>query len=368
MISDDGIIYRTPTARMPALSGRSAPRLVVGANSRDLLYLFEKGGSGAVLAVHTIPESDDSGGGKQFAGLTAFGTGAELVAGLALPGEAVGGKEEAGYLVFVTKNGMVKKTDLAQLPGPSARPFEAINIARGDSLGWVQLTHGKDDILLLSRAGQAIRFKESDVRAMGLSAAGVMGMRLDEDSDWLVGMGIPTPGQELLIVTEDGQAKRCQLKDYPTQGRYGKGVICWKSGEEARLAGGTIGEAKDRVIVRFARSAPRSLRLGDAPKRARASAGKQLFELASSNRVTSIEPAFTRPDIAGHKTGPVPEEQKAAGKKSAAKPKPAAAKAGRKSPKPASKRAGKQGKASSKPAKKKASGGRKKPAGKSRKS
>jgi DNA gyrase subunit A len=368
VVSDDGVIYRTPTARMPALSGRSAPRLVVGANSRDLLYLFEKGGSGAVLAVHTIPESDDAGGGKQFSGLTAFGTDVELVAGLALPTEAVGKREQAGYLIFVTRNGMVKKTDLALLPGPSARPFEAINIARGDSLGWVQLTHGKDDILLLSRAGQAIRFQESDVRAMGLSAAGVMGMRLDDESDWLVGVGIPIPGQELLIVTEDGQAKRSPIKDYPTQGRYGKGVITWKSGEGTRLAGGTIGEAKDRAIVRFARSAPRSLRLGDAPKRARASAGKQFFELASNNRVTAIEPAFTRPELASSEPEPVPDKQKVTRKKSAAKTTPAKAKARGKSPRPAGKGAAKKGKTSSKSDRRNASGGKKKTTGKSSKS
>ncbi len=362
VVSAEGIIFRTPSARMPALSGRAAPRLVVGANSRDLLFLFERGGSGAVLAVHTIPESDDAKGGKQFSGVTALGPNAELVAGLAISPEAVGKAEDNAYLIFVTRNGMVKKTDLALLPGPSARPFEAIHISSGDSLGWVQLTRGTDDILLLSRAGQAIRFKETDVRPMGLTAAGVMGMRLEGKSDWLVGMGIPRAGQELLIVTEDGQAKRCAVKDYPKQGRYGKGVITWKSGGEILLAGGTIGEAKDRAIVRFSRSTARSLRLGDAPKRARASAGKPVFELGESNRVTGIEPAFTRPELEAEVVSPPLQVSKSRKKGSGSKAKPTPAKSSRKGS-PTGQGASKKRKSSARAGRSKSSKAKKKPTG-----
>jgi DNA gyrase subunit A len=297
VVSADGMVFRTPTARLPAMSGRSAPRLIVGANTRDLLYLFERDGSAAVVPVHTVPESDDARGGKQFTGLTPLRAEGELAAGIALPPSLIGGEEGHATLFFATTGGMVKKTDLSALPGPSARPFEAIRVGDGDELGWVQLTHGQDDVILLSRAGMAIRFSESDVRPMGLAASGVMGIRLDETDDRVVGMGIVTAKQELLIVTEDGQAKRSPLKDFPGQGRYGKGVIAWKSGEGVKLAGGAVGETKDRAVIRFARTAPRSLRFGDAPKRARASAGKALFEIGKGNRVTAVEPAQPRPAL-----------------------------------------------------------------------
>jgi DNA gyrase subunit A len=345
VVSAEGMIFRTPSARLPAMSGRNAPRLVVGANTRDLLYLFEKDGSAAVVPVHTVPESDDASGGKQFSGVTPLGTDSELVAGVAVSPALIGGEEGNGTLFFATTGGMVKKTDLAALPGPSAHPFEAIKLGEGDALGWVQLTHGQDDVILLSRAGMAIRFNEGDVRPMGLAAAGVMGMRLDEKDDALVGMGVVVAKQELLIVTEDGQAKRSPLKDYPRQGRYGKGVITWKSADDIKLAGGATGEAKDRAVIRFNRSAPRSLRFGDAPKRARASAGKVLFELGQGNRVTGVEPAQPRPQAEAAPSG---EPRPARAKK--AEPAPAEKKSVRKSE-------------SSKPRKKRASGRAKKSGG-----
>jgi len=317
VVSAEGMMFRTPSGRLPAMSGRSAPRLVVGANTRDLLYLFERDGSAAVVPVHTVPESDDASGGKQFSGLTPLGTNSELAAGIAISPGLIGGEEGAATLFFTTTGGMVKKTDLAALPGPSARPFEAIKLGEEDALGWVMLTHGHDDVILLSRAGMAIRFSEDEVRPMGLAAAGVMGMRLEENDDQVVALGVVAPSQELLVVTEDGQAKRCPLKDYPRQGRYGKGVITWKSAEQVRLAGGGTGEAKDRAVIRFTRSAPRSLRFGDAPKRARASAGKGLFELGQGNLVSAVEPAQPRPQMEA--AAPAPAEKPSKAKAAAAK-------------------------------------------------
>jgi DNA gyrase subunit A len=309
VVSAEGMIFRTPSARLPAMSGRSAPRLIVGANTRDLLYLFEKDGSAAVVPVHTVPESDDARGGKQFYGVTPLGTNSELVAGVAVSPALVGGDEGIATLFFATTNGMVKRTDLAALPGPSAHPFEAIKVAEDDGLGWVQLTHGQDEVILISRVGMAIRFSEEEVRPMGLAAAGVMGMKLEEVDDRLVGMGVAVDKQELLVLTEDGQGKLSPLKDYPRQGRYGKGVITWKSTKDVKLAGAAIGEAKDRAVIRFARSAPRSLRFGDAPKRVRASAGKLLFELGTGNRITGVDPALPRPDVDSSVAGTAGKEK-----------------------------------------------------------
>ena len=358
VVSAEGMIFRTPSARLPAMSGRNAPRLVVGANTRDLLYLFEKDGSAAVVPVHTVPESDDARGGKQFSGLTPLGTNSELAAGVAVSPTLIGGEEGHATLFFATTGGMVKKTDLAALPGPSAHPFEAIKIGEGDELGWVQLTHGRDDVILLSRAGNAIRFNEEEVRPMGLAAAGVMGMRLEEKDDRLVGMGVVVEKQELLLVTEDGQAKRSPLKDYPRQGRYGKGVITWKSAEDVKLAGGATGEAKDRAILRFSRSAPRSLRFGDAPKRARASSGKLLFELGQGNRVTAVEPALPRPFVEPASTPKNAQSKKTEDEKPARTAKSASRKGSRS--RSSSKASGR--------ASKKASGGKKQPTSKAKKS
>jgi DNA gyrase subunit A len=227
--------------------------------------------------------------------LTPFSPATEVVAGVALSSEFSQAKAGQAYLAFITKDGMVKKTDVTLLPGPSARTFEGLKIGKGDELGWVTMTNGKADFILVSNQGQAIRFSESDVRPMGLTAAGVNGMRLQVKGACIVGAANSNEGTELLIITSTGQAKRTSLKQFPRQGRYGKGVIAWKSGEQVELTGAAVGDEKNRAVIRFSRGAPRSLRFGDVPRRARASAGKQLFELGKNIRVKSVSPTSARP-------------------------------------------------------------------------
>ena len=289
-----GHLARTSSARLPRMSGSSAPILVIGAKTRDTLYLFAQNGKGVALPVHTIPETDDPRQGKQLSGLSPFSATTEVVAGIAIAGELHRAQADHAYLVFITRDGMVKKTDVTQLPGPSARAFDVVKIGAGDNLGWVTMTNGKSDLILASNEGLAIRFSETDVRAMGLAAAGVNGMRLQSKGAHIVGAVCSLDGPELLIITTDGQAKRTALKQLPQQGRYGKGVIAWKSDEQVELAGAAAGEEKDRAVVRFSRGAPRSLRFGDAPRRTRASAGKQIFELSETVRVKSVAPTFSR--------------------------------------------------------------------------
>ena len=297
VITKDGKISRTPTARLPRMSGSAAPAMVIGANTRDTLYLFDSKGNGAAIRMDTIPESDNPGQGKHFSGVTPLSAQAELTAGIALPYELAGSKKDTAYLVIATSKGVVKKIDVTTLPGPAARSFAGMKIARGDALGWVALTNGGDDIIMITSAGMSIRFSESDVRPMGLSAAGVQGIRLDEEHTSVVMMAIAQAGQELLLISEDGLAKRSSLTKFPVQGRRGKGVLAWKSGEDVSIVGGAIGEQKDRAVVRFNRGAPRSVRFSDAPRRARTSSGNPLFEVKDGTRIIVVSPAWPRPNI-----------------------------------------------------------------------
>ncbi len=298
VITSSGMIYRTPTARLPRLSGRGAPELVIGANTHDLLYLFDAQGQASSLLVHTLHEIDDPSGAKQLSGATAFDPETALIGGIAIPANKIGQTDGGGFLFLSTRNGMVKKTSLSVLPGASAEIFEAIRVGAGDELGWVELTSGNDDVLLVSNARMAIRFSEKEVRPMGLSAAGVLGIRLDGSGVQVVGMGVIQPDKELFLISEGGQAKRSSLKQFPRQGRHGKGVLAWKSGESTKIIGAVIGESKDRAVVHFSRGAPRSLRFGDAPRRARASSGKVIFELEGKIKVRSISPSLPRSTIA----------------------------------------------------------------------
>jgi DNA gyrase subunit A len=292
VISKDGQILRTPTGRLPRLSGTDAPALVIGANTRDAIYIFDDRGNGAAINAHTIPESDDPTKGRHFTGLSPFDVNAELVTGIAIPHELVSEGREA-YILFATKRGVVKKTEITALPGPSSKTFEAMKVASDDALGWVALLNGEEDILLINSEGMAIRFPEDAVRAMGLSAAGVMGIRMGDEAE-VIAMAVVEEGKELLLLTSDGQAKRTAFKNFPVQGRHGKGVLAWKSGESFQLAGGGAGDEKERGMARFRLGAPRPIRFGDAPRRARTSAGKLLFEVNPKNPIIAFTLAGSR--------------------------------------------------------------------------
>ncbi len=298
VVTQDGHISRTPTMRLPRMSGRDAPKLVIGASGRDILYLFDEKGSGAAIPVHVIPEVDQPTKGIPINSVSPFGSGINLAAGIALPPAESTDVSPEHYLILCTKKGMLKKSKLAVIPGPSAKSFTAIKIGKGDALGWACMTGGNDEIILVSRKGMAIRFSEKQIRPMGLSAAGVMGMKIDDSDDQIVGMDKILPRGELLLVTENGWAQRTGLNQFPKQGRYGKGVLAWKSGKGIFLAGAAVGLSDHRSAVKFSKSATRSLRFADVVRKNRATAGRPVFDLAASNRVIGLVPVISRSQVA----------------------------------------------------------------------
>jgi DNA gyrase subunit A len=132
--------------------------------------------------------------------------------------------EEARYLLFATKRGIVKKTEFKEYNTPlKADGIIAIKLREDDELIGVRLSDGDDDVLMVSRSGQAIRFHEKDVRAMGRPASGVQGMRL-RAGDEVIEVDIARDDAELLVVTANGWGKRTRVSEYPVKGRGGLGV------------------------------------------------------------------------------------------------------------------------------------------------
>jgi len=335
VVTKDGLISRSPSGRLPRLAGRGGPTLVLGATARDMLYLFDRSGMGAAVAVHTLPECDDPASGNPVVGASALPAGSEVIGGVTLSPERTGSQAGDACIVFCTRGGMVKKSPLSALPGPSGRPFVAARLSEGDALGWVRLSGGKDDLLLVSITGMAIRFAEADVRPMGLAAAGVMGMRLEEDGEQIVSMEVVSGAAELLIVTDRGLAKRTPLSQFPRQGRNGKGVRAWKADAGLHVAGAVAGTADDRAVIHFSRSPAKSIRVGDAPRRARVGPGKALVELKESDRVAAVYPVLPRPA-----PSPPPEPPAGPAAKAAT-----ARRATKKGSRPAKKSAGTKGRA-----------------------
>ncbi|OGO68334.1 MAG: hypothetical protein A2Z37_10110 [Chloroflexi bacterium RBG_19FT_COMBO_62_14] len=292
VLTSKGLISRSPSARLPRLAERSAPVLVLGANTRDTLYLFDEQGMAVSLAVHTLPECDDPNEGNPVAGATPFAPGAEVIGGIAVARDQIASE---ACLLAATVEGMVKKSQLSALPGPSARPFPAVKVTSPDRLGWVRITQGNDEICLVSNQGAAIIFSEDDVRHMGLAAAGVLGIRLEDPASRVVMMEVAKAEGELLLVARGGLAKRTPLSEFPRQRRHGRGVLAWKSGEGVEIAGGAVGTPEDRFIAHMAKSPDRSMRYADVKRRSRTGAGPAVFGLKDDDAVSSITPVLARP-------------------------------------------------------------------------
>ncbi len=134
----------------------------------------------------------------------------------------VGNWEKADYFVMLTEQGRIKRVALDQFRNVRTSGLIAINLDEEDHLRWVKMTHGHNDVLIVTRQGQAIRFHEDDARPMGRTAAGVMAIRLEGD-DQVASMDVCNGGSDLLVITALGYGKRTSLDEYSRQNRYGKG-------------------------------------------------------------------------------------------------------------------------------------------------
>ena len=312
-VTPGGLICRTPTARMPRLTGKDAPSILVAARTSDALYLFTGDGRCGAVPVHRLPESDDPSRGGAAGGATPLPQGVRPVAALVVPAEVARAGE--GTVLIGTQQGVVKRIPIEALPAPSARTFSVIGLGSGDQLGWARLTSGSDEILLASSAGMVIRFPEQEVRAVGLAAAGVMGMRL-EKKEHLVAVDLARRDGEMLVVAENGFGKRVPTAQFPIQGRNGKGLRVYKAG--VALAGASAGSEDDHAFVHLARGGARSLKFSAAPRRSRAANGARLVEPGAKDRVILVGSAFARPAVpaappakAARKTGQEPGKAKA---------------------------------------------------------
>jgi DNA gyrase subunit A len=196
------------------------------ASAHDTLMIFTRRGQCYWLKVWQIPEGSRHARGKPIVNLVTM-EGEEEIAAVVPVREFADDR----YLMFATRNGVVKKTALSAYSNIRSVGLNAINIREGDYLIDVQITDGDHEIILATRRGMAIRFNEGDARAMGRATEGVRGIRLKGD-DVVVGMVVVREGANLLVVTEKGMGKRTDVDAYRLQGRGGQGVINIKTSEK----------------------------------------------------------------------------------------------------------------------------------------
>jgi DNA gyrase subunit A len=311
--TEDGLVSRTLDAKPPRMSGNSAPRIAIQVNTRDTLFLVTQQGEAAGIPIYAIPEAENPLEGAPAHKISALSEDDILEAMFTLPPKEERAKD--WYVFTTSRQGMVKRTEIDSLPGPTAKKFTVVKVNAGDQLGWLRLTDDKKDILLATANGMAIRFSESDVRPMGLVAAGVNGIKLQKN-DAVVGMEIvPTRG-EVLLISSTGLGKRVKVEQFPTQGRYGQGVIAWKLPKNSKLIGVTAGKGTTRLTLRLYKLAPKVMRIDDAPLLSRQAQGKTIQELKTTDEILEITTYWEvpRPVGAGKASRPARSRSRAATK------------------------------------------------------
>ena len=257
------------------------------------LLFFTTRGKVYRVKVHEVPE----------AGRTARGLYAANLPGVSITGDEkvstvidLKDYDEGAYLFFATKRGMVKKTPLPEYDSPRTG-LTAVNLKPGDEMIDVLLTNGKDEIILVSRNGQAIRFKEALVRPMGRATAGVIGMRLGQ-GDEVIAVGPASAGEELISVTQQGYGKRTPLKEYPTKGRGGKGVIGHSlTRKTGLLAGAFVGSKGQDMFVISSSGIVIRVGAGDIRRVGRASQGVRTMRVEEGAHVVALAPVITQAEL-----------------------------------------------------------------------
>ena len=268
------------------------------ASTHDYILFFTNVGKVYRLKVHELPLGSRQSKGRAIQNLLPFRQG-ELVRAVVQTRNF----EEAEYLVFATKKGVVKKTQLGAYNTPlRADGIIAIKMREGDELVGVRHSSGKDDILMVSRNGQAIRFHETDVRPMGRDASGVQGMKLRTD-DEVIAVNIAHDDADVLVVTENGYGKRTRVSDYPVKGRGGLGVKTVQLTEtKGHLAGARV--VRDGYQVMLISSGGTVIRMAvdDIKRSGRATQGVIVMRPRPGETVSSlapvVEPAEDKGDAA----------------------------------------------------------------------
>ncbi len=311
-VTQSGLVSRTSADKPPRSFGE-APLMVLAANTRDILYLITLKGRAASVPIHSLPEKDDPAEGAPWSSVSALDANARVVAAVAVGSEMVKAAEAARqlesdgvqppreasnfqscYLCLATANGMVKKISVADRPGPSSQVYNVMNVAEDDALAGARLTTGRDEVLLVTSLGRGIRFKEEEVRAMGLSAQGVMGIKPGERDDRVIGLDVVDPKADVLLITDAGMGKRTALKEFPTQGRYGVGVTAASLAAKQKLVGMRVGLADEKVIVVTSKGSAKVLKFEEAGRKGRPARGSGIVTLKAGETVARLTPLLAQ--------------------------------------------------------------------------
>lgn len=283
-------VYRTQGRGGRGVSGQTVRDedevvLLVPARTLHTVLFFSDRGKVYSEKAYQIPDANRTDRGIPIVNVLALEPGERITAAIAVPNF-----EDANYLTMATRNGRVKRVALSEFSSVRPSGLIAINLEPKDELGWVKLTTGKDDILLVTRNGQALRMKEEEIRSMGRQAVGVAGIKL-KNGDSLTSMEVIEKNGTVLIVTENGFGKRSHVEDYPLKGRATGGVVTidQKSLDKVgRIASARVVQETDEITIISSGGIMLRLKVKDISISGRSTRGFRLMDLGKGDSVASV--------------------------------------------------------------------------------
>jgi DNA gyrase subunit A len=258
---------------------------LIPARSLDTMLFFSDRGKVYSEKVYQIPDADRAAKGIPLVNVLSLDAGEVITAAVSIPSF-----EAAEYITLATRCGKIKRMELSELSAVRPSGIIAIGLEDKDELGWARLTHGDDEIILVTEQGQALRFAEDEVRPMGRSAGGVAGIRLNEN-DKVTSMEVVEKGGDLVLVTTQGFGKRTPLSEYPAKGRATGGVQTTAKKAIPSIgvitAARVVQEADDLTLI-SANGMVLRMKVRDVKQAGRPTRGIHLMEVKEGDKVASI--------------------------------------------------------------------------------
>jgi DNA gyrase subunit A len=286
-----GLKGAKPTAGSDAPSGTReedyALHLLTTHTHASMLF-FTQSGRVFQLRVHEVPERERQAKGMPVNNLIDIGSNERITSVFVRPET----ETEAHYMLMVTKNGYIKKTAMAEYANVRRNGLIAIKLQEGDELDWVTPTTGKDEILIATELGKAIRFSEAEVRAMGRDTQGVIGIKLGK-GDAVAGMATVIEGGDLLVITQRGYGKRTPIAEYPVHHRGGQGVFTLKITDRVGklTAMRVVADPEEEVLLISASGMVLRTPVGAISQIGRQTQGVIVMRIAPDDQVVAIAPA-----------------------------------------------------------------------------
>ena len=259
--------------------------IMTPARTLDTVLFFSDRGKVYSERVFRIPDADRTARGVPIINILNVGPNETITAAVTVPDF-----KAANFCTMATRSGKIKRVSLEEFEAVRPSGLIAMGLADDDALGWVRLTSGKDDVILVTEMGKALRYSENKVRAMGRPAAGVKAINMKPD-DYLTSMEVVEKGGELLVVSANGIGKRTPLKDYPTKGRATGGVLTTDAKALdiiGRISGARVVQKEDELTIISSNGKVIRTRVEDIKRAGRATRGVRVMNLGEGDTVATL--------------------------------------------------------------------------------